>query len=201
MAVKEAIEEVKDTAQEVGHRVAETVSKWMPWNWGKKPATPQKLVRSQKQAGDLMSLRHEFESLFDRMQQNLLALSEAWPFGSEDLWDRMPSGSVWPHIEVDETDKAFRVRAELPGLSGDDVDISLDGNTLVIAGERKEEHESDRRGIYRRETYYGSFYRRISLPDEVDPDKVSAKFRRGVLTVTLPKLRESDQAMKRIEIK
>ena len=104
-----------------------------------------------------------------------------------------------PRLDVEEKDDEVTVTAELPGVDQKDFELSLaDDETLVIKGEKREEHEDEKRGW--RERSYGRFERMISLPSEVDPDKVSAQFKNGVLTVRLPKSQTARQRSKRIEI-
>jgi HSP20 family protein len=102
----------------------------------------------------------------------------------------------WPRIELDETDKAVTVSAELPGLSEKDVQVEIANGVLSIRGEKKSEHDNG--GRYS-ERYYGSFERRIPL-DGVQEDKAEANFRNGVLTVSLPKTEQASQTVKRITI-
>jgi HSP20 family protein len=92
-----------------------------------------------------------------------------------------------PAMDLVETDNDFILRADLPGLSEQDVKIELQDNVLTIAGERKAEHEERREGYYRIERASGSFTRSLTLPDGVDPKAVTASFDRGVLEVHIPK--------------
>jgi HSP20 family protein len=108
-------------------------------------------------------------------------------------------GDFTPRVDVTETDKEVRVTAELPGVDEKDIALELDENALILSGEKKEEHEEKSRTGYRLERAYGSFRRVIPLPSRVDVEKVHAEFKRGVLSVKLPKLEESSR--KRIEIK
>jgi HSP20 family protein len=102
----------------------------------------------------------------------------------------------WPRIELDETDKAVTVSAELPGLSEKDVEVEIANGVLSIRGEKKAEHDNG--GRYS-ERYYGAFERRIPL-EGVQEDKAEANFRNGVLTVSLPKTEQALQNVKRITI-
>jgi len=108
------------------------------------------------------------------------------------------SGSIgWPNIEVSETDKDVKVAAELPGLEEKDAEVELANGILSIKGEKKTETEDKDRRFSER--YYGRFERRIPI-ENVDQDKVSAAFKNGVLTVTMPKLPEAQSKVKRIAI-
>ena len=91
-----------------------------------------------------------------------------------------------PAIEVTERDGKYNVRAELPGLSPDDVRVEVVNDALVIQGERKVEHEEKDGGVQRTERQYGLFYRSIPLPEGADLDHANAKFQNGMLEVTIP---------------
>ncbi len=103
-----------------------------------------------------------------------------------------------PAMDLVETDDHFVLRADLPGMSEDDVKIELEDTTLTVSGERKAEHESGGEGYYRVERAFGSFARTLTLPQGVDPEAVSASFDRGVLEVRVPKPEE--RKPRRIEI-
>jgi HSP20 family protein len=92
-----------------------------------------------------------------------------------------------PAMDVVETNDDFVLRADLPGLSEQDVSIELEDSVLTISGQRKAEHEERKEGFYRVERASGSFSRSLTLPEGVDPEKVSAKFDHGVLEVWIPK--------------
>ncbi|CUA87469.1 Molecular chaperone IbpA, HSP20 family [Chelatococcus sambhunathii] len=106
--------------------------------------------------------------------------------------------AAWPSIEVSDDDKEIRVVAELPGLEEQDVEVLLDDDTLTLRGEKKAETEDKDRRFSER--FYGRFERRIRLGYEIEDDKVSASFRNGVLTVTLPKSEKAASKAKRIAI-
>jgi HSP20 family protein len=92
-----------------------------------------------------------------------------------------------PPMDLVETDEDFVLRADLPGLSENDVNIELEDHVLTISGERKAEHEERKEGYYRVERAFGSFARSLTLPEGVDPEQVRASFDRGVLEVRIPK--------------
>ena len=97
-------------------------------------------------------------------------------------------GSSWPAIDVSEDDKSLSVRVDVPGLEPKDVEVEVSGNLLTVKGAREEEHEQRDRGRYRHERFAGSFARSVTLPASVDPAKVAARYDKGVLTVTAPKV-------------
>jgi HSP20 family protein len=118
---------------------------------------------------------------------------EEWERRFEDLvrrplWRWPVEERGWmPALDVFEKDDRFVVRAELPGMKEDDIDISVIGDTLSIKGEKKTETEVKDEDYYRCERSYGSFYRSIPLPSDVDANKIEANLDDGVLEVTLPK--------------
>lgn len=103
-----------------------------------------------------------------------------------------------PPVDITERDDALVLTAELPGMSRKDITVELENNVLMIRGEKKEEHEQKGEERYVYERRYGSFSRSFTLPRSVDPDRISARFENGVLTVTMPKAPESRG--KRIEV-
>lgn len=98
---------------------------------------------------------------------------------------------IWPAIDVAETNDAIVVRAEVPGCTPEDIDISVYDNTLTISGEKKESHEDRADGFHHVESSYGSFRREIPLLADVDEGKIEAVVRDGILSVTLPKAEKS----------
>jgi HSP20 family protein len=96
-----------------------------------------------------------------------------------------------PAMDLVETDAHFVLRADLPGLTEEDVAIEVEDSVLTLSGERKAEHEEKGEGFHRVERSFGSFSRSLSLPDGVDADKIEAKFDSGVLEVRVPKPEES----------
>jgi len=107
-----------------------------------------------------------------------------------------PAG--WPNVELGETDKEIRVTAELPGLDEKEVEITVEDGALTLRGEKRSEVEDKDRGYTERS--YGRFERRIGLPQGVDRDNASARFRNGVLTITLPKTEAANENVRRIPV-
>jgi len=103
-----------------------------------------------------------------------------------------------PAVDVAESDKAYEITAELPGMDENDIEVKATNGGLTIKGEKKEEKQRD---YYFSERRYGSFERYFNLPDGVDDCKVEASFKNGVLKVTLPKTAEAQKPAKKIEVK
>jgi len=126
----------------------------------------------------------------------------------ERVWDsffkdwRTPElmrGEWAPSLDVVETKDNYVVKAELPGMEAKDIDISLSNGILTIKGEKKQEKEEKDENYHRVECSYGSFVRSVRLPEEVKTDHINAKYKDGVLKVTLPKLPEAKS--KQIKVK
>ena len=157
----------------------------IPWSGGR-----DLTVRRTEESNPFLALHRQVNRLFDDAFRGF----DLTPF-SNDRWLDRAAG--WPTIEVSETDKDVKVTAELPGLEEKDVQVELANGLLAIKGEKRTETEDKDRLFSER--YYGRFERRIPV-DDVDQDKVSAAFKNGVLTVTMPKLPEIQSQVKRIAI-
>ena len=129
-----------------------------------------------------------FEEL-DRMRRQMDWLTGSLSRGLGLL--REPAAGVFPLMNVTEGTDDFYVRAELPGLKADDLDISVTGDTLTITGERKLPGEDEKARYHRREREAGKFSRIVTLPAQIDTAKVEARCADGVLTITLPKAEEA----------
>ena len=125
---------------------------------------------------EMEDMERRFENIFGRSLYPL-------------TWRRLPiEEREWaPAIEVFEKEDQFIVKAEVPGMKQDDIDVSVIGDTLSMKGEKKTETEIKDEDYYRCERSYGSFYRSIPIPSNVDASKIEASFEDGVLEVALPK--------------
>jgi HSP20 family protein len=135
-------------------------------------------------------LRREMDSLFNNFFRG---------FDLEPFEGRL--GTFNPKVDVTENDKEIKISAELPGMDEKDIDVSLQKDVLTIKGEKKEEKEDKGKDYYRMERSYGSFSRSIPLPVDVETDKVEAKFKKGVLSITLPKTAKAVSETKKIAVK
>ncbi|HEX5443312.1 MAG TPA: Hsp20/alpha crystallin family protein [Pirellulales bacterium] len=151
---------------------------------------PWRNKHQETQRGDLAPLS-EFRREVDRLFDSFLREPFAWPeWGFSSPWN--------PSLDVRETDDAVMVRAEVPGVKPDDINISVAGNVLVLSGEKKEAEEKQGNGVRHSERRFGSFRREISLPAGIDADQVTADYAHGVLTVKIAKSPEA--APKRIPV-
>ena len=126
--------------------------------------------------------RSPFEEL-EQMRSRMDRLSEGLSRGS---W-REPTAGVFPLMNVTEDKDNYYLRAELPGIGAEELDISVTGDTLSLSGERKMAAEDEQAKYHRRERDAGKFNRIVSLPDQIDTQKVEARCADGILTVILPK--------------
>lgn len=137
-----------------------------------------------------VSLQREINRVFD----------DVWRGFDAPLSTRLGGGAGfgWPNVELYEDDKEITLAAEVPGMTEKDLEILLEDDALVLRGERKSERGDSERQFTER--YYGSFERRIPLPVEVHADKVEAKVKDGLLSVTLPKVAGARAHARRIAI-
>jgi HSP20 family protein len=145
-----------------------TIKDLVPWRKSKVPV--------KREERSLPTFQDEMNRLFDEFFRG---------------FDMAPFGEGWstfsPDVDVVEDEKQVRVSAELPGMDENDIEVTLSANALTIRGEKKQEREKEGRSYYWAERSYGSFKRSIPLPCDIDIDKVEATFKKGVLTVSLPK--------------
>ncbi len=134
----------------------------------------------------------ELQSLQERMDQ-------IWDSSIASNKDQLSRGDWLPQVDIFEKDKNVVIKAELPGMKKDDIDVSIENNVLTLKGKREMEKEISESDFHRIERAYGTFIRSFSLPKTVDAEKIKASYNDGVLMLTLPKAKEAEP--KRIEIK
>ncbi|HFD39870.1 MAG TPA: Hsp20/alpha crystallin family protein [Anaerolineae bacterium] len=149
--------------------------------WKKKSAeqeTEERAIQVQQQ-DPFLSFQQQINQMFDDFFRG-------WglePFGLDrEKWELFS-----PSLDVVETDKEIKVSVELPGMDEKDIDVKVFRDMLTISGEKRQEKEERGHNYLRTERSYGAFQRTVPLPSEVDVNKADAVFRKGVLTVTLPK--------------
>lgn len=146
--------------------------------------------RGPEETSPLAALRSEIDRLFDSYVRGPLSGWE-WPFGHARGWQ--------PAIDVAEDEHELTVRAELPGMAPEDLDVSITGNSLTLAGEKKGSAEKKGQDFSQTESRYGCFQRTIPLPQAVDPEQVEAEYANGVLVIHLKKTPSA--AARRIDVK
>jgi HSP20 family protein len=158
---------------------------------------PQPRRRTQP-AGLIERFADEMDRLFDEFG---FGRSRVPRWGSSWLTSPGADTELWsPNVEIFQRNSELVVRAELPGLSKDDVKVDVTDEAVVIQGERRREHEENRDGVYRSERSYGSFQRVIPLPEGAITDQAKATFRDGVLEITMPAPPDQVTRGRRLEI-
>lgn len=152
----------------------------------------------------LAVFRNEMDRLFDGFWRRMApgAPQRRAEIEPQPLW-RFDSdfGFAVPNMDLVETDKDFRIKAELPGMDASNVELGISGDVLTIKGEKKDEREEKAENFHLSERRFGSFRRSFQLHPGVDVERIEAKFDKGVLTVTLPKTPESAARQRKIEVK
>lgn len=147
------------------------------------------------------SLRRDFDRLFEDFGDLWRSPVRQALLTPESFLSRELTWPATPAVDVAEKEKAYEITAELPGLDEKNVEVKVANGMLTIKGEKKEEKEEKKKDYYLSERRYGSFERRFQIPDGVEADKIEAVFKKGVLTVTLPKSAAAQAAETKIAIK
>lgn len=142
----------------------------------------------------LTTVRRRPRSLFDDFFEDFRP-APGWPAGRG-----LVAGTFAPRVDVSETDKHLKIAAELPGIEEKDVSVEVEDAAVIISGERSAEKEEEHENWHYREQTYGSFRRVVPLSVGVDAAKAKARFKKGILTVTLPKLPEEQETRKQVPI-
>jgi HSP20 family protein len=180
--------------------MAEAAAKLAVSNEADKPEAGAPAARREVSPFD--RLRSEVERLFDDFGMGpWRSAFRRGVFDIEPFWRGETSWSKVPAVDIAETAQGYEITAELPGIDEKNVEVKYANGALTIKGEKKNEREEKKENYYVSERSYGSFQRSFRVPDGVDPDKVEASFKNGVLTVKLPKTPEAQKKEKSIEIK
>ncbi len=135
----------------------------------------------------MQQLQREMSTMFDR---RLSDRDESLPVATSD-WA--------PAVDIKEEEKRFLIKADIPGVEPEDIEVHMENGVLTISGEKHAEHEEEKEGYKRIERSYGSFMRRFSLPDTADPDSIKAKSKNGALEIVVAK-REAPAVSRRITV-
>jgi HSP20 family protein len=179
-----------------------TPSKRTPYEQqGRGTALTRPATGSMYTSGSPFGIMRRFAEDMDRMMRD-------FGFGTGsmlmDPWSGLTQGeqSLWsPQVETFRRGDQLIIRADLPGMNKENVNVELQDDMLIISGERQDEYNEERDDFYRSERSYGRFYRTVPLPEGVESNQCNAQFKDGVLEVTLPAPKESRTERKRIDIK
>lgn len=149
----------------------------------------------KKETGRVVSPFMEMEKLFEDFWRRPFSLL-GWP--EMRVAERF---EISPSVDIYEEGNELVLKADLPGITKDEVEINVTDNVLTLTGEKKREEKVERENYFRYERSHGSFCRRFHLPDGIDTEKIKAHYKEGVLEVRLPKTEEAKQKTKKISIK
>ncbi len=163
----------------------------------KRPARGNRLALrplvSREGETPMLAIQNEMNRLFDQF------FTDAFPLPTRLVAQQ--TADFLPRLDISESETEFKVSAELPGMEEKDIQIRLEKDVLLLSGEKKSEVEEKDKTYHRVERTYGAFERVIPFNTQLDEEKVSAVFKNGVLTVTLPKAKEAIRTSRSIEIK
>jgi HSP20 family protein len=158
-------------------------------------------ITTENQTGETLAERREWMNPFDSFRHEMGRLMDSF-FHGFSLHPFETRATVFtPHVDVVDTGKTINVSVELPGMDDKDIEVSLTRDALVIKGEKKEEKEEKGKDYYRSERSFGSFTRSIALPEGIDTEGGEASFKKGVLTVKLPKAKQAMKEARKIAVK
>ena len=179
----------------------------------KKAATKRKsgvrksLSKAAETVTPLASLREEVDNLFDRFSDDWPSLpnlfGRGWSYPVADLERRfgLPKFELTPRVDVSENDQEYDIVMELPGMTGDEIEITVSGDSLTVKGEKQDEREEKKKNYHVKERSYGSFQRSFRIPSGVNHNKVNASCANGILNVTLPKTENTKNSKRSIKVK
>ena len=166
------------------------LQKLTPFNWFK---------RENEGTGEYLPATRGNDP-FSRMHREMDRMFEDFLGGA-----RAAGGSgllLKPSVDIAESKKAYRITVEVPGIEPSEIDLHVEGDTLVLSGEKSQESEDDDEGFHRVERTYGQFRRVLALPEDADPEGIKADFKHGVLKIKVPRVMQSEKAgAKKVEIK
>lgn len=172
------------------------IKKLAPWNWFKKEeeqsgASVPVVQRSDahpsySEEGPQNPLLHLHREV-DRLFENAFRGFGVSPFNGNVFPIMTTAGLLKPQVDIGATEKEYSITVEVPGVDEKDVKVEITDNTMTIHGEKKQEKEEKDKNYYRVERSYGSFQRVLSLPDDADQEKIKATFKKGILTIKMPR--------------
>lgn len=169
------------------------------------PAKPKEVGTAAEPFGRLFeplaSVRRDIDRFFDSVSPDFQSALEFDPFRRLGAAFEIARGDLVPSAEVTEENKSYRISAELPGVDEKDISLTLQDHMLTISGEKKSERKEETKDHHLSERRYGSFQRSFRVPDDVDEDRISAAFDKGVMTIVLPKVASAKPKGRQIPVK
>ena len=184
------------------------IKKLAPWNWFKKEDEETGSVVPVQTSDDRLSRRQDrfsnpivrLHREVDRIFENAFRNSGISSIGADRSSSFSSTGLLKPSVDIGATDKEYAITIEVPGVSEKDVKVEISGDTLTVRGEKRQEKEQNHQDFYRIERSYGSFQRVLSLPEDADQEGISASFKKGVLTIKMPRRALPGKDVKQIEV-
>ncbi len=181
------------------------LEKLAPWNWFKKEEEEGKQIvpvhrdRSRlAYPASLLDLQREFDRLFDVMQRGF---AREWPSLFPESAPLLTPEWFKPSLDIASDEKEYTIKIELPGIDSADVTIEVEGSTLKVKGEKRQQKEEKEKDFYRIERSYGAFQRILDIPDDAVTDEISSSYKDGVLSITVPRKALPKKETKKVEIK
>ncbi len=169
------------------------LTKFKPWNWFKKEQESHPIeVRKDNDLLPVLKLRRDLDRLFDEFF-NRTWIDFAWPEANGNY-------SKLPSVDISETDSAYQIEVDLPGMDKENIELTVNDGVLKIKAQRQDQREEKGKYYHRFERAYGVFERTLSLPDDADQEKINATYKDGVLKIEVDKLPEAKSKTKRITI-
>ena len=164
-------------------------SNWFKHEEGENKNTPAHRGHKLGRVSPFGSVHDELDRVFDGF------FRDAWPSHLSPFSGGTRAGMFKPSLDLKATDKQYRISVELPGVDEKDIAIEIDKDVLVICGEKKSETKSgdEDKGFYRMERSYGSFRRVLALPEDSEPESISATFKNGVLNIAIPRVETQEK--------
>lgn len=179
------------------------IKKYAPWNWfqhesaGGQNVPVRSLAKRATPSYPMFQLHREIDRLFDEAFRGFPSV-----FREGFEWPEITPIMLAPNLDIKETDENYVISVEIPGVAKEDVDIRLDGDTLTIHGEKKQEKKEDKENYHCVERHYGSFERVLTIPKDANADNIDAKFKDGVLTINIKRQAKSaPKEVKKVEVK
>ena len=170
-----------------------------------------KAEKSIAKTGEIMTplatLREEVDNLFERFSEDWPSLPRlfgrrwSYPLAEFERGFKLPRLEINPRVDVSESDNAYDITMELPGMSDKDIELTLSDDSLTVKGEKKVEREEKKKNYHVSERSYGSFQRTFRVPSGVDQSKVDASYSKGVLNISLPKTEVAKKSKRSIKVK
>ena len=157
------------------------LQKIAPFNWLKRENEGgREFLPAARQSDPFSRMHREMDRMFEDFFGN------ARPAGGSVL--------LRPSVDIAESKKAYRISVEVPGIDPERIDLQVEGDTLVLSGEKRQESEDDDEGFHRIERSYGQFRRVLTLPEDADAEAIKADFKNGVLEIKVPRVKQAKKA-------